>query len=100
MRRYRKKKATTKSSEPRSVSEHQLATNKPTPNLLDQSNTGTNTGTSTSAASAQEVDEKTQKASAATRLLDQDEIDAAADRLLDLVRDLQDDGDGEDEEEH
>jgi hypothetical protein len=97
MRRYRKKKATTKSSEPRSVSENQLAVNNPTPNLLDQRTTST----STSATSAQEDDEKTQKSFASTKLLDQNEIDAAADRLLDLVKDLQDDDDDdEDEEEH
>jgi hypothetical protein len=96
MRRYRKKKATTKSSEPRSVSENQLAVNNPTPNLLDQRTTST----STSATSAQEDDEKTQKSFASTKLLGQDEIDAAADRLLDLVKDLQDDDDDEDEEEH
>jgi hypothetical protein len=96
MRRYRKKKATTKSSEPRSVSENQLAVNNPTPNLLDQRTTST----STPATSAQEDDEKTQKSFASTKLLDQDEIDAAADRLLDLVKDLQDDDDDEDEEEH
>jgi hypothetical protein len=97
MRRYRKKKATTKSSEPRSVSENQLAVNNPTPNLLDQRTTST----STSATSAREDDEKTQKSFASTKLLDQDEIDAAADRLLDLVKDLQDDDDDdEDVEEH
>ena len=98
MRRHRRKKATTKSSEPRSVSENQLAVNNPTPNLLDQRTTST----STSATSAQEDDEKTQKSFASTKLLDQDEIDAAAaDRLLDLVKDLQDDDDDdEDVEEH
>jgi hypothetical protein len=97
MRRYRKKISTAKSSKSRAVSKRQLAPNDPTPNLLDQPNTST----STSAANAQDDDEKTQKPSASTRLLDQDEIDAAADRLLDLLEDLEDDDDDdEDEEEH
>jgi hypothetical protein len=95
MRRYRKKISTAKSSKSRAVSKRQLALNNPTPNVLDQSNTST----STSAPSAQEDDEKTQKPSASTRLLDQDEIDAAADRLLDLLKGLEDDDDDENEEE-
>jgi hypothetical protein len=95
MRRYRKKKATKKSSEPHPTPQHQLAANNLTGQLLIKPNTGT----STSAASAQEVGEKIQKSSAAARLLDQDEIDAAADRLLDLVRDLEDDDDDDDEDE-
>jgi hypothetical protein len=77
------------------MSKRQLALNNPTPNVLDQSNTST----STSAPSAQEDDEETQKPSVSTRLVDPDEIDAAADLLLDVIRDLEDDDDDDEDED-
>lgn len=96
MKSYRKKKAATKASKPRSKPKHQLAANDPTPDLLAKPSPTTDA----SRTNAQKIDEEMQHSSKAIKLLDQDEINAAADRLLDLIIDLQDSDDSEDEEEH
>jgi hypothetical protein len=96
MKSYRKKKAATKASEPRPKLKHQLAANDSTPNLPVKPSTTAETQTT----SAQKIDKEMPNPSKATRLLDQDEIIAAADRLLDLVIDLQDSDDSEAEGEH
>jgi hypothetical protein len=97
IKRYRKNKAAvTKASEARTLPQDRLAADNSTPDLVGEPSTGT----SMSAASAQKVDEKMQQSSKAIKLLDQDEIDAAADRLLDQLKSLQDSDDSEDEEEH
>jgi hypothetical protein len=86
----------TKASEARTLPQDRLAADNSTPDLVGESSTGTGM----SAASAQKVDEKMQHSSKTIKLLDQDEIDAAADRLLDQLKSLQDSDDNEDEEEH
>jgi hypothetical protein len=97
LKRYRKDKAAvTKSSDPRMLPHSQNAANNHTPDLLVKPSTSTSTSTN----NAQKVDEKMQQSSKTIKLLDQDEIDAAADRLLDQVKSLQDSDDSEDEEEY
>jgi hypothetical protein len=94
---YRQKTAAaTKSSDPRMVPRSQHAANNLTPDLLAKPSTSTSTSTE----NAQKIDEKMQQSFKAIKLLNQDEIDAAADRFLDQLKNLQDDDDSEDEKEH
>jgi hypothetical protein len=94
---YRQKTAAaTKATDPRMVPRSQHTVNDHTPDLLAKPSTSTSTSTE----NAQKIDEKMQQSFKATKLLSQDEIDAAADRLLDQLKDLQDGDHSEDEEEH
>ena len=92
-KRIREAKAAAKTNEPRSIPDYQLAANNPTPHLLGRPSTSQNL----SVASAQNVEfEKMQHSFQAIRVLDQDEIDAAADRLLELIGDESSDDRDED----
>jgi len=92
-KRIREAKAAAKINEPRSIPDYQLAANNPSPHLLGRPSTSK----SLTAASAQNVEfEKMQRSFQAIRVLDQDEIEAAADRLLELIGDESSDDQDED----
>lgn len=93
MKREREAKAAAKPKQPPTVSEHQLAAKTPTPRLMGKP------GTSKSAITAGLQDvrfEKMQHSFKVIRSLDQNEIDAAANLLLDHIDESEDSDDGED----
>ena len=92
-KREREAKAAAKPKQPRTVSEHQLAAKTPTPHLLGRPSTSKSTVT----AGLQDVEfEKMQHSFEAIRSLDQHEIDAAANLLLDHIDESEDSDDGQD----
>jgi len=92
-KRERGAKAAAKPKQSRTVSEHQLAAKTPTPYLLGRPGTSKSTVT----AGSQDVEfEKMQHSFEAIRSLDQNEIDAAANLLLDHIDESGDSDDGQD----
>jgi len=91
--RETKAKAAAKTKEARPVLEHQLAAKTPTPHLLGRP--GTSNSTSTAIVHNIEF-QKIQHSFEAIKLLDQDEVNAAANLLLDQIDESEDSDDGQD----
>jgi len=91
--REREARAAAKPKQPRTVPEHELAARTPTPHLLGRSGTSI----SASTANVHNIEfQKMQHSFEAIRSLDQNEIDAAANLLLDEIDESGDSDDGED----